>query len=137
MQASQRNGCSSSYLFMNQGERITENAIACRLRKYCVHLDIPYRSPHKVRKTVISSMIDEGININTVRKIIGDEDERTTYNNYCYDRKSPEEIISQLDKALDKNYNRENVIYFSDGKEKINGVLKEVTTGNQNRANFR
>ena len=120
------------YLFMNQGKRITENAIACRLRKYCKYLDIPYRSPHKVRKTVISSMIDEGININTVRKIIGHEDERTTYNNYCYDRKRPEEIVSQLDRALDKNYNRKNVIDFPNGREKIT----EVTRGNQKWANF-
>ena len=137
MAANERNGCSGSYLFMNQGKRITENAIACRLRKYCKYLDIPYRSPHKVRKTVISSMIDEGIHINTVRKIIGHEDERTTYNNYCYDRKRPEEIVSQLDRALDKNYNRKNVIDFPNGREKITEVTKEVTRGNQKWANFR
>ena len=131
MDANERNGCSGSYLFMNQGKRITENAIACRLRKYCRHLDIPYRSPHKVRKTVISSMIDEGININTVRKIIGHEDERTTYNNYCYDRKRPEEIVSQLDCALDKNYNRKNVIDFPNGREEITEVTKEVTQNGQ------
>ena len=28
MAANERNGCSGSYLFMNQGKRITENAIA-------------------------------------------------------------------------------------------------------------
>ena len=81
----------------------------------------------------IQEMIDEGININTVRKIIGHENERTTYNNYCYDRKRPEEIVSQLDRALDKNYNRKNVIDFPNGREKIT----EVTRGNQKWANFR
>lgn len=82
---------------------------------------------------MISSMIDEGININTVRKIIGHEDERTTYNNYCYARKRPDEIISQLDKALDKNYHNENVVPFPDGR-----VPKtEVTRGNQKQVNFK
>ena len=133
MSVNKKNGCSGSYLFMNKGERITENAIASRLRKYCNHLDIPYRSPHKVRKTVISSMIDEGININTVRKIIGHEDERTTYNNYRYDRKRPDEIISQLDKALDKNYHRENVVPFPDGR----APKTEVIRGNQKQVNFK
>lgn len=135
MAANERNGCSGSYLFMNQGKRITENAIACRLRKYCKYLDIPYRSPHKVRKTVISSMIDEGININTVRKIIGHEDERTTYNNYCYDRKRPEEIVSQLDRTLDKNYNRKNVIDFPNGREKITEVTKNGQISDNKKEN--
>ena len=54
-------------------------------------------------------------------------------NNYCYDRKRPEEIVSQLDRALDKNYNRKNVIDFPNGREKIT----EVTRGNQKWANFR
>ena len=52
------------------------------------------------------------------------EDERTTYNNYCYDRKRPEEIVSQLDRALDKNYNRKNVIDFPNGREEITEVTK-------------
>jgi len=108
-----RLNCNGKYLFMNQGERIKETAISWRLEKYCNHLQIPYRSPHKVRKTVISSMIDANVNINTIRKIVGHEDEKTTYNNYCFDRKSKTEIKRQLEIALDVEDHKKNVVQFN------------------------
>ena len=108
-----RLNCNGKYLFMNQGERIKETAISWRLEKYCNHLQIPYRSPHKIRKTVISSMIDANVNINTIRKIVGHEDEKTTYNNYCFDRKSKTEIKRQLEIALDVEDHKKNVVQFN------------------------
>lgn len=38
-------------------------------------------------KTYISSLIDVGINIDTVRAYAGHADERTTYLSYCFDRR--------------------------------------------------
>ena len=51
-------------------------------------------------KTVISSLIDAGMNINTIREMVGHADERTTMNSYCYDRRTKDERIEILDKAL-------------------------------------
>ncbi len=107
-------GFSGSYLFMDKnGERIKESIMTGRLRKYCEQLNIPYRSPHKMRKTVISKMLDAQMNINTVRKFAGHEDEKTTYNNYCFDVKRKEEIRNQLEEALDRNHKYGNIIVFN------------------------
>lgn len=107
-------GFSGSYLFMDKnGERIKESIMTGRLRKYCEQLNIPYRSPHKMRKTVISKMLDAQMNINTVRKFAGHEDEKTTYNNYCFDVKRKEENRNQLEEALDRNHKYGNIIVFN------------------------
>ena len=59
-----------------------------------------YRSSHKARKTYISSLIDVGININTVRALAGHADERTTYFNYYFDRAPEDEKKRLLEAAL-------------------------------------
>ena len=89
------------YIFCpNENPLATYKAIQHALEKYCTQLEIEKRSPHKVRKTMISRMYDGGINPNTARKIAGHMDERTTLSNYCYDRSSDEIIIEKLDDAL-------------------------------------
>ncbi len=127
MKVNAAHGNSGGYLFLNNGERIKESGISWRLEKYCNHLNIPYRSPHKIRKTAISCMIDGGMNINTIRKFVGHEDERTTYNNYCYDRRTSEQVLNQLENALDNN-TAVNILPF------INPDKKQVITSNQIQA---
>lgn len=70
------------------------------LRTLCNRLDIEYRSSHKLRKTFVSSLIDEGVNINTVREVAGHAAEQTTMQYYCYDRKSKTERDAQILSAL-------------------------------------
>lgn len=89
-----------SFLFVNEGARIYDTAVRWRLQKYCKKAKISFKAPHKVRKTWISTLIDAGVNINTIRELAGHEDERTTYNNYCFDRKTDEQRKAQLEKAL-------------------------------------
>lgn len=45
-------------------------------------------------------MIDNDVNINTIRALVGHEDERTTYHNYCFNRKLEDQIQAELEKAL-------------------------------------
>ena len=45
-------------------------------------------------------MIDGGVNINTIREMVGHADERTTYNNYCYDRSTEAEKLAKIEQAL-------------------------------------
>lgn len=95
-------GCEKDFfLFQNEKSRITGDCITSRLRKYCRMLEIPFRSPHKIRKTYISKLIDSGVNINTIRELAGHEDERTTYHNYCFNRNSRDETNEQLENALE------------------------------------
>ena len=60
---------------------------------------LPYQ-PHKARKTYISALIDEGLNLNSVREFVGHTDERTTLHNYCFDRSNDDERLALVEKAL-------------------------------------
>lgn len=128
LEVNRRNGCAGTYLFMKDGKRIHESAVSWRLEKYCNHLGISYRSVHKIRKTVISSMIDANMNINTIRRYVGHEDEKTTYKNYCFDRKEEAQVIEQLELALDKQSKSFNVVLFKNIKSD-----NQVTIGNQSQ----
>ena len=89
------------YIFSMTEEALSYAETNILLKKYCKRLDILYRSSHKSRKTYISSLIDAGININTVRSYAGHADERTTYFNYCFDRAPDTEKKMRLEKALE------------------------------------
>lgn len=92
------------YLFVDGNKRMTHYSIERRLARGCESIGIPIKSSHKIRKTVISSMIDAGMNIDDIRRIVGHADERTTYNCYCYSRNTKQETKMQLEGAL--NYGR-------------------------------
>lgn len=93
-------GRESEFIFSTTGEVISYYAITDLYRKYCRKMGIVHKSSHKSRKTYISSMIDANVNINTIREMVGHSDERTTYNNYCYDRRSDDEKLIQIEAAL-------------------------------------
>lgn len=84
----------------DDGERITDNSIRRKLMLYCKRLGIPYRSSHKIRKTYISKLIDSGVNINTIRQLVGHEDERTTFHSYCFSRCTKDQTNLQLEESL-------------------------------------
>ena len=65
-------------------------------------MGIPVKSSHKVRKTYISSLYSEGVNLNTIRALVGHTDERTTLHNYCFDRSESTEKIKLIERALSK-----------------------------------
>ena len=112
------------YLFTNKGKRITDSAVRWRVKKYCEHLGIAYRSPHKIRKTYISKLIDLGISINTIREFAGHVDEKTTYHSYCFDRKTKEQTYQELEKELTipvQFVEKGNILFFNsrEGSEKV------------------
>lgn len=78
----------------------TYTAIQKAIKLYCKELGIEGRSIHKVRKTMISTMIDGGLNLNTSRQIAGHMDERTTLNNYYFDRSDEAEKYDNFVRAL-------------------------------------
>ena len=92
--------CQSEYIFSITKKPLEYREVNALLKKYCKSVGILYRSSHSSRKTYISSLIDAGININTVRSYAGHADERTTYFNYCYDRTPDAEKKQLLEKAL-------------------------------------
>ena len=95
-------GLSTDGFIFSPGDRPlnTYTSIQKTITKYCRELGIQEKSPHKVRKTVASALIDNGMNLNSVRLILGHMDEKTTLNNYCYDRSTDDEKYDQVVSAL-------------------------------------
>lgn len=86
------------YIFVNsKASRLTTGSVNCYLYKLCDEINIGRKSSHKIRKTYISSLFDNGININKIREIAGHEDERTSLNNYCFNRNTDIETEKALD----------------------------------------
>lgn len=81
--------------------RLGFNAADHKLRKLCNRLDIQAKSPHKCRKTCISTLLDNpDINNRTVQRFAGHRDLSTTYTYYNFERKTKEEQAEAIDRAL-------------------------------------
>lgn len=62
---------------------------------------IDERSTHKLRKSYASSLIDSGeINIKQIMRMMGHTSAKTTYGNYCFNRKGKAETLKAIEKAL-------------------------------------
>ena len=88
------------YIFSEDNTPLAPWSVAYLYNKYCDHLGIMRKSSHKTRKTYISALIDGKVNINTIREMVGHADERTTFNNYCFDRSTEDEKVNLIEKAL-------------------------------------
>lgn len=86
-------------LSMVPGKPLPHNT-ACKIfYRLCKDAGIPPKSSHKARKTYGSSLIDNGVSIDTVRRQLGHTDEQTTLRSYHYDRKTDEEIRREIQEA--------------------------------------
>lgn len=91
---------SNGYIFSCNGKPLSGQAVNRLYHKYCDKMGTIYKSSHKARKTFISALIDGNVNINTIRECVGHADERTTYNNYCFDRNTKSERERLIENAL-------------------------------------
>ena len=81
--------------------RLSYNSADRKLRKLCARLDSEIKSPHKCRKTCISTLLDNpNVNNRTVQRFAGHSDLATTYKFYNFERKSKEEQAEAIDSAL-------------------------------------
>ena len=77
------------------------NTILKRIYKFCDEAFIEKRSPHKVRKTFASILVNDGImDISEVAQLLGHVSEQTLINHYLYPTKSSETRRERLEKAL-------------------------------------
>ncbi len=91
----------SGYIFLNKKGRMSALCFNDRIRRYCRNINISEKGMHKIRKTYISTLIDnDDININYIRQQVGHVDERTTFGNYCYNRRSKDLTAEAMEKAL-------------------------------------
>ena len=90
----------NDYIFVDEDGRIHIRALDYRIRKCCNIAGLSEKSMHKTRKTFISTLIDENVNIDYIREIVGHEDAQTTYNSYCYNTLTDKMTEDLLEKAL-------------------------------------
>ena len=81
------------------GKRITTNSVRSRQRTNCGKLKIVHKSPHKLRKTYASILLDNGVDKNLVIQQMGHAEIDTTEKHYHknmknYDRKA--EILNGI-----------------------------------------
>lgn len=87
------------YVFMKNGQRIHTHSIRTRLYRICNILGIPKKSPHKIRKTYGSILLDNGIDSCMITGQMGHTDIACTEKYYHRNRKNLDKkavIISNL-----------------------------------------
>lgn len=96
-----KNGYSNDeFIFVNDKGRIHAPSLTYRIKKCCKKAGISKKSMHKIRKTYISTLIDNKVSIDTIMETVGHKDKRTTYGNYCFSRYSKKQTEDILEKAL-------------------------------------
>ncbi len=81
--------------------RLSYNAANNKLRKLCIRMDSVIKSPHKLRKTCLSALIDNpNVSNRTVQRFAGHSDITTTLTYYSFDRSSKEEQAMAINEAL-------------------------------------
>ena len=90
----------NGYIFSVNEEPLSYYAIRKLYERYCKSIGTIGKSSHTARRNFISALIDAGININEIREMVGHADERTTYNSYCFDRKTKAERVALIEQAL-------------------------------------
>ena len=88
------------YVFLNRkGRRMTANSIRTRLRTICKNLNIYPKSPHKIRKTYGTILLDNNIDNRMIIGLMGHTDILCTETHYHRNRKSIEvkqQILSRI-----------------------------------------
>lgn len=89
----------TDFIFEKDGEAIRTYVIRDKLEKLCKELDIRQKSPHKIRKTYGSILLDNNIDKNLILNQMGHADILTTETKYHRNRKTLDkqaEIISNI-----------------------------------------
>lgn len=94
IEAIQRLNRFDKYIFVKDGERISTQSIRMRLKRICKKLNIPSKSPHKIRKTYGSILLDNHIDHNLIIGQMGHTDILCTENHYHRNRRSVDKKCS-------------------------------------------
>lgn len=76
------------YVFENNGNRIRTYVFRNRLNTVCKHTGVVRKSPHKIRKTYGSILIDSGVNESLIIEQMGHTNIKTTKEYYYKNRKT-------------------------------------------------
>lgn len=88
------------YIFMFSGHRLTTAAVRSKMYRICDKAGVGRKSPHKLRKTYLSIMLDEKLDKRLITDQVGHTDIRTSEAYYHKNRKTAAKkvaILSQID----------------------------------------
>lgn len=88
------------YVFAINKPVNTYTQIQKLLREYCLQLNMMTRSPHDIRRTYISNLIDRNVDLNTIMKYAGHKQASTTMNSYAYAVREANEMVEIIRGAL-------------------------------------
>ncbi len=97
------------YVFSKDGKRLTAQSMRMRHKRNCAKLNIRYRSPHKIRKTYGSILLDNHVDNKLIMGQMGHTDILCTENYYHRNRRSIDEkskIISEIPEFKKEKDNR-------------------------------
>lgn len=81
--------------------RLSYNAANNKLARLCEKIDSVRKSPHKLRKTCLSALLDDpNVNSRTIQRFAGHSDITTTLTYYNFDRSTKEEQSRAINNAL-------------------------------------
>lgn len=90
------------YIFCPRSSRLKAGTIDKKLYRYCDAVGIPRKSAHKIRKTYISRLINDGrLDIDTICRVAGHTDLKTTFHSYCFGLEERQTIHSKFELILD------------------------------------
>lgn len=94
-----RNMTDDEYVFMENGRRLTTQNIRMRLKRVCKKIGIYHKSPHKIRKTYGSILLDNNIDQRFIIGQMGHTDITCTERSYHRNRRTIDRkaaIISEI-----------------------------------------
>ncbi len=88
------------FVFENEGSRIRTYVFRNRLNTVCKHTGVVRKSPHKIRKTYGSILIDNGVDESFVIEQMGHTDIRTTKEHYYKNRKNDSQKAKVINSVI-------------------------------------
>lgn len=88
------------YIFANNNKPITDASIRDKLKYICNNIGIPYRSPHKIRKTYGTNLIDSGLSGKFIQQQMGHKEFSTTQKYYYQSiagKKDKQQMINNVE----------------------------------------
>jgi integrase len=66
-----RTGKPAEFLFTHQGRRLGQNALRLELDRACEHAGIPHTTPHQLRHTFATAMVNAGVSLQSLMALLG------------------------------------------------------------------
>lgn len=90
----------NGYIFCPSSKRMSSNSIDHLLTRYCKDIEIPNKSAHKIRKTYISQAINNGVDLDSICRISGHVDLKTTLQSYLFSLERKKDVYNKFNEIF-------------------------------------